>query len=399
MKGSPVLQLFEKKFGFCQEVFFARAPGRVNLIGEHTDYNEGYVLPVAIDRFTEVALRPRRDPQVIVYSSTFDEFFRGRLPFLYSSPRKKWHDYIVGILREFLRLRGLEQGFEAAIWSNVPIEAGLSSSAALEVAFATGLSRLYSIKLDDIALVKLCQRAERDFVGVPCGIMDQYTAYFAQAGSALFIDTRYLEHQYVPMALEAMTLLVIDSNVRRALIGSGYIDRQWECQEAVRWLAQRLPNQDIKALRDVAEDVLTEVRREMPDTLYRRALHVVKENARVLAMVEALKQRRWEEVGRLLYASHESLRDLFEVSLPELDFLVEWGMEHGALGARLVGGGFGGITLHLVPKSVSVAYSQEIHAAYATRFGKNALILEITSADGAKLCQEGGRADDPVRKA
>lgn len=392
MKSSPVLQVFEKKFGSRQGLFFARAPGRVNLIGEHTDYNEGYVLPVAIDRFTEVALRPRSDPQVIVYSSTFDEFFHGRLHSLYSSPRRKWHDYIVGILREFLRIRDLEQGFEAAIWSNVPIEAGLSSSAALEVAFATGLSRLYSIKLDDIALVKLCQRAERDFVGVPCGIMDQYIAYFAQSGTALFIDTRNLEHQYVPMALTGVTLLVIDSNVRRALSGSGYIDRQRECQEAMRWLAQRLPNQDIKALRDVTEDILTEVRREMPDTLYRRALHVVKENARVLAMVEALKQRRWEEVGHLLYASHESLRDLFEVSLPELDFLVEWGMEHGALGARLVGGGFGGITLHLVPKSISVAYSREIRAAYAERFGKDALTLEITSADGAKFCQEGGRA-------
>lgn len=384
MRRSPALQLLEERFGAGQKPYVIRAPGRVNLIGEHTDYNEGYVLPFAIDRFTEVALRPRQDPEIIVYSAAVDEVFHTVLP-LRLSPQKAWHDYIAGVLWEFSKLIDLKHGFEAVIWSNVPLGAGLSSSAALEVAFALGLSRLYAVELGDLALVKLCQRAERDFVGVPCGIMDQYTTYFARAGTALLVDTRSLKHRYVPLPLTEMTFLVIDSNVRRALASSGYSERQRECQEAAHWLAQRFPEQRIKALRDVDERLLERVQGRMPEVLYHRSLHVVRENLRVLAMVEALRQEDWKRVGHLLYASHESLRDLFEVSLPEIDFLVEWGMEHGALGARLVGGGFGGITIHLVPKSISSSYSREIRAAYSKRFGGNITVLEITSTDGAKI--------------
>lgn len=384
MKDFPAFRLLEEKFGPGAKPLLARAPGRVNLIGEHTDYNEGYVLPFAIDRFTEVALRPRGDSKIIVYSSAFDAVVHMELP-LHPFPQKSWQDYILGILWEFSKLFDIEHGFEAAIWSNVPLGAGLSSSAALEVAFALGLSRLYAVEINDVALVKLCQRAERDFVGVPCGIMDQYTSYFAKAGAALLIDTRNLKHQYVPLNLTEVNLLVVDSNVRRVLGGSGYIDRQRECQEAVGWLAQRFPKQGIKTLRDVDEDLLEMVRGEMPDILHRRALHVVRENARVLAMVKALEQGKWGKVGHLLYSSHESLRDLFEVSLPEIDFLVEWGMDHGALGARLVGGGFGGITLHLVSKEASNFYCREISVAYSRRFGKEPTILDVTTYDGAKF--------------
>lgn len=384
MNDSPALRLLEEKFGPGKQPVLARAPGRVNLIGEHTDYNEGYVLPFAIDRFTEVALRPRHDSAIIVYSGAVDAVLHVKLP-LRPVPQKSWQDYILGILLGFSEFFDIEQGFEAAIWSNVPPGAGLSSSAALEVSFALGLLRLYAVQIDEIALVRLCQRAERDFVGVPCGIMDQYTSYFARSGTALLIDTRYLNHQYVPLDLTEVTLLMIDSDVRRVLSSSGYVDRRRECQEAAQWLAQRFPKRAITSLRDVDGDLLEEVREEMPDVLFRRALHVVKENARVLAMVKALERGEWEEAGQLLYASHESLRDLFEVSLPEIDFLVEWAVDHGALGARLVGGGFGGATLHLVPKEMAIPYSEEISRAYRQRFGKKPTVLRVTPTDGAKF--------------
>ncbi|MEM1684373.1 MAG: hypothetical protein QXD60_01275 [Nanopusillaceae archaeon] len=215
--------------------------------------------------------------------------------------------------------------------------------------------------------------------------MDQYICYFARASTALFLDTRALEHQYVPLNLKDVALLVVDSGVKRALSHSGYADRRRECREAARWLAQRFPSRGILTLRDVGEDLLQRVKAEMPHVLYKRTLHVVQENGRVLATVEALKQEDWQEVGRLLFASHESLRDFFQVSIPEADFLVEWGMEHGALGARIVGGGFGGITLHLVPREASDAFSQGIHKAYMQRFGRDTMVLEVRAADGANI--------------
>lgn len=388
MRNFPAVRLIEEKIGPGPEPIVVRAPGRVNIIGEHTDYNEGYVLPFAIDRFTEVAIRPRRDSKVVVYSHSFDDVLCTELstPPL---PAQSWQDYIVGILWECSKIFVLNHGFEAAIWSNVPVGAGLSSSAALEVAFALALLRLYTVDVPGLELVKLCQRAERDFVGMPCGIMDQYVAYFAKAGTALLLDTRSLEHRYVPLNLTDVAFLVVDSKVRRALAGSGYGERRRECQEAVRWLASEFPEKSFRALRDVDEDLLQKVHDEMPDVLYKRTMHVIKENARVLAMVRALLQENWEEAGRLLYASHESLRDLFQVSVPEVDFLVGWGMEHGALGARLVGGGFGGITLHLVPRADSWAYSQGIRMAYQKSWEREPIIFEFMPADGAKILWAG----------
>ncbi|MCX7808640.1 MAG: galactokinase, partial [Deltaproteobacteria bacterium] len=216
MKGLHAARLLEEKCGPGVEPVLACAPGRVNLIGEHTDYNEGYVLPFAIDRFTEIAIRPRSDRKVIVYTAAFDDILCIELP-LHPSPRRTWQDYILGVLWEFTKLFEIERGFEAVIWSNIPLGAGLSSSAALEVAFALGLSRLYAIEIGDLDLVKLCQRAERDFVGMPCGIMDQYTAFFAKAGTALLLDARDLRHRYIPLDLTDVAILIVDSNVRRTL--------------------------------------------------------------------------------------------------------------------------------------------------------------------------------------
>jgi len=384
MNGNRAAELLRERFGRGPELIVARAPGRVNLIGEHTDYNEGYVLPFAIDRYTEVAVRPRTDRVVRVYSAAVDETLSMELPLRNPKPQGRWSDYLVGILQGFSELRPFPHGFDAAIWGNVPLGAGLSSSASLEVAFAVALVQLYGLELDGLELVRLCQRAEAGFVGMPCGIMDQYTAYFGEAGHALFLDTRALEHRAVPLDLEGMALVVVDSSVRRALAGSGYALRRRECEEAARWLSRRFPGRGIRTLRDVDGAMLEMVQGEMPGTLWRRARHVVEENARVLATVDALEKGDSDEVGRLLTVSHASLRDLFEVSIPEIDFLVDWGLEHGAAGARLVGGGFGGVTLHLVAAELREKYAAEIKKAYWERFRIEAKAVEVRPGSGAK---------------
>ena len=368
----------------------ARAPGRVNLIGEHTDYNEGYVLPFAIDRYTEVALRPRSDRKFLAYAATYGATFSATLPLENVARRKDWSDYLVGILRELSAYRELDFGFEAAIAGDVPLGAGLSSSASLEVALAVALTCLYGIEIEGLELVRLCQRAENEFVGMPCGIMDQYAVYFAEPESALLLDTRVLIHRAVPLRLGEAALLVVDSGVRRRLSGSGYADRRRECEEAAAWFAREFPDRGVRALRDVDEGMLANSRGKLSEKLWRRAAHVVRENRRVLAMADALEREDLRQVGELLTASHASLRDLFEVSTPELDFLVDWGVAHGALGARLVGGGFGGVTLHLVPKGIRERYLAELTAAYRRRYGLVARAWGVSPAPGAAaLNQEG----------
>ncbi len=389
MRESKAVDLLRERFGPGPKPVVARAPGRVNLIGEHTDYNEGYVLPFAIDRYTEVALRPRIDRTIHVYTAAVDETFSTHLPLRTTKRQGGWADYLIGVLWTFSQAISLPHGFDGAIWGNVPLGAGLSSSASLEVAFAVALVRLYGLEVDGLELVKLCQRAEADFVGVPCGIMDQYAAYFGEAGKALFLDTRALRHKTVPLQLQGTAFIIVDSGVRRALASSGYAARRRECEEATRWLARKFPGRGIRALRDVDQEMLEGVREEMPGTLWKRVRHVVEENARVLAMIEALEKGNPEEVGYLLCSSHASLRDLFEVSIPEIDFLVDWGVKHGAMGARLVGGGFGGATLHLVPSEREEEYVMGIGSAYRARFGRDAKVIGVGTGPGAKKWHHG----------
>ena len=380
------LALLEDRFGPGKDAITARAPGRVNLIGEHTDYNGGYVLPFAIDRVTEVALRPRKDRRIRVFAEAFQETAELHLPIEDPTPTGGWQDYLTGILIGLSHRDDLPFGFDGAITGNIPIGAGLSSSASLEVALALGLSRLYNIELEDLDLVTLCQRAENEFVGTHCGIMDQYASLLARENSALLLDTRSLKHRYVPLSLDNLTLLIVDSNVRRSLSKSGYNERHRECQEALRFLQEALPNRRISSLSDLDSEELNRVRQTMPQTLWKRALHVQEENSRVLKVAKALEEGDTKTVGRLLFCSHVSLRDLFQVSTPELDFLVDWARAHGALGARLVGGGFGGVTLHLVEREETEDYTMGITEAYQKSFGHKSSVIEVHPGPGAKLC-------------
>jgi len=380
------LALLEDRFGPGRDAITARAPGRVNLIGEHTDYNGGYVLPFAIDRVTEVALRPRKDRRIRIFAEAFQETAELHLPIEDPTPTGGWQDYLTGILIGLSHRDDLPFGFDGAITGNIPIGAGLSSSASLEVALALGLSRLYNIELEDLDLITLCQRAENEFVGTHCGIMDQYASLLARENSALLLDTRSLKHRYVPLSLDNLTLLIVDSNVRRSLSKSGYNERHRECREALRFLQEALPNRRISSLSDLDSEELNRVRQTMPQTLWKRALHVQEENSRVLKVAKALEEGDTKTVGRLLFCSHVSLRDLFQVSTPELDFLVDWARAHGALGARLVGGGFGGVTLHLVEREETEDYTMGITEAYQKSFGHKSSVIEVHPGPGAKLC-------------
>jgi len=378
------ISLLEERFGPGKDAITARAPGRVNLIGEHTDYNGGYVLPFAIDRFASVALRPRTDRRMRIYAAAFDKTFEASLPLDSPSPSGAWSDYPVGILLELEKRANLSFGFDGVITGNVPLGAGLSSSASFEVALALSLSKLYGIELEDCELVRLCQRAENEFVGTQSGIMDQYASLLARDRSAILLDTASLEHRYIPLDLSDMTLLVINSGVQRELASSGYNDRRRECQEALRWLQERLPERRLRSLSDLSPDDLRQHEQTMPEILTMRARHVIEENARVLEMVNALEHHDRTTAGKLLFASHASLRDLFQVSTEELDFLIDWGRDNGALGARLVGGGFGGATLHLISKGCAAQYAEQITAAYHKAFGLTATTIEVRPSPGAK---------------
>ena len=377
-------ELLITTFGSGPAPRITKAPGRVNLIGEHTDYNDGYVLPFAIDRTTEIALRPRSDRAVHACSTAFRGVAELELPIAESTPTGEWHDYLIGILLELSHHVEFPHGFDVAISSSVPLRAGLSSSAALEVALALALTRLYGIGLDDVEFVRLCQRAEVEFVGTSCGIMDQYASLLARDGSALLLDVATMTHRHVPIDLEDTSFLVVDSTVRRELSHSGYNERRRECQEALDWLRDALPERRLSSLSELTMRELDDVKYRMPELLCRRAAHVVSENERVRRAAEALVDGEASTVGELLYASHASLRDQYDVSTPELDFLVEWGARNGALGARLVGGGFGGTTLHLVPSCEERRYVEGIVDAYKKETGKRADVWGVRPSPGAR---------------
>ena len=321
---------FEERFGEAPELV-ASAPGRVNLIGEHTDYNGGFVLPYAIERRVAVAVGRGGGE---LYSTDFDETRPAE-----ATREGAWVDYPRGVVWA-LREAGFEvPGYRAAFAGNVPQGAALSSSAAIEAATALALDALFGLGIARRDLAVLCRKAENEFVGVASGIMDQYASLLCESGAALFIDCRSLEAERVPLTVEesGLSLLVCDTRVERGLGETGYNERRKECEMAAKTLG-------VEELRDAREGDLSKLSgRELL-----RARHIVSENARVLEAVEALRGQDFAALGRLMYASHNSLRDDFEISTPELDAFVETSRESGASGARLTGGGFGGCAIALV---------------------------------------------------
>jgi galactokinase len=368
--------------------FLVRAPGRVNLIGEHTDYNGGLVLPCAIDRHTWVAGAPREDGVVRIHSREASgdappAEVRVGEPL---RPAGDWVDYLRGAITVVREATGrTPPGLDLAVASDVPAESGLSSSAAFGVALVTALERALGVSLSREARGRLAHRSESEFVGVPCGIMDQYASALGRRDHALRIDCRTREVAHVPLPGERLRILVADSRVRRRLATGGYGDRRAEC-EAARAAAAGVLGRELESLRDVGAGDLAALEPALDPTLFRRLRHVVTENDRVEAFQAALEAGDFAEAGRILREGHASLRDDFEVSVPELDALCEiGGTTPGVKGSRLTGAGFGGCTLHLVEKERAAEAAEAIARGFEQRFARKPPVFEVTPADGAEI--------------
>jgi galactokinase len=356
-----------------------RAPGRVNLIGEHTDYNDGFVMPVAIDRATWVAAVGRADRLLVVTSDHASGTATIDLDSLCDRQNGDWTSYVAGVAAVLDR-DGSLVGADLAIHTDVPIGAGLSSSAALEVACAYALLALANRDIDLVAVARACQFAEHEFVGTRCGIMDQFIACLGRAGSALMLDTRSLEPRWLPLAPD-LRILACNTMVGHRLASAGYNERRADCEAGVRLLAQRFPN--VRALRDVTADQLEEVAGLLPERIHRRCRHVVHENARVLNAAAALEAGDAPRFGRLMYESHESLRRDHEVSSRELDIMVDAASSlPGVYGARMTGGGFGGCAVALVDAAKADEIAGDIGQRYEAATGLRPDVWICAAGDG-----------------
>jgi galactokinase len=370
---------FQKQFGPAGDIRIFRAPGRVNLIGEHTDYNLGFVLPIALDLATWVAAAPSRDGHLHVHSEDKKETWDwpvGALAEL--KPSGHWTDYVAGVAQQLLRTGIPLAGQKMLIRSTVPDGAGLSSSAAIEVSAALAL--LNGRAMPPLELAKLCQRAEREFVGVPSGIMDQYIAVFGHANAAVLIDCRSLEHELVELPSGGLEIWAVNSMVRHALGNSAYRERVEQCASAVDAISRRYP--EVKSLRDATVPQLEST--PLPNILLRRARHVVTENARVKLFVKAARRADAVRMGELFLESHMSMQHDYEISCEEIDFLVQAasGIE-GVYGARMTGGGFGGCTVNLVRSDAAGRFHQQIAAVYRDRFAIDPPVFRCVPSAGA----------------
>ena len=362
-----------------------RAPGRVNLIGEHTDYNEGFVMPVAIDFSTFVAMGRRDDALLKIHSDTFKEDANGDLSKPPQRGRKHWSDYPIGVAVKLQEAGFKISGANVFVHGEVPLGSGLSSSAAIEVSTGLGLLDISAEKIDRLQLAKICQQAENEFVGARTGIMDQFIGCFGKAGSAVMLDCRSLESQALPIPAE-VKLVVCNTMVKHELASNEYNTRRKECEEGVRILSRRLPR--VKSLRDVSVEDVQKFQDELGESVFKRCRHVTSENDRVRAAAGALQQRDLKQFGQCMYQSHESLRDDFEVSCRELDVMVELAAQiKGVFGARMTGGGFGGCTVNLVAESAVDEFTRAIKAGYAEVTQRDPEVYVCTAADGAERVQ------------
>ncbi len=361
------------------------APGRVNLIGEHTDYNEGYVLPMAVDRGIAIAGRKRDDLKITLYSADYREQEEFNLNAIRHDISRPWANYFKGVAL-LLKQNGIPLGgCEAVIRGDLPQGGGLSSSAALEVASAVFLKKLFGVDLDDLDLVRLAQQAENKFVGVQCGIMDPFASHMGGKDHALFIDCRTLEHDWIPLD-SGHKVVVFNTGVKRELASSDYNERRRQCEEGVRQFAKFLPG--LRSLRDLSLCDFEKYQGQVEPLVMKRCRHVVSENQRVLDTVEALKAKNLEKVKALFQESHESLRDDYEVSCHELDTLVELAQEHPLQkGSRMTGAGFGGCTVHLVPGEEQVLenFITYVSEGYQRRIGRKPDYYVFNASPGAKF--------------
>ncbi|GAO41563.1 galactokinase [Flavihumibacter petaseus] len=360
--AEAIRTVFSERFGNAAVI--VRSPGRVNLIGEHTDYNNGFVLPAAIDKATTVAVSRRNDDVIHLYANDFPDSHLASLDALL--PTGNWPDYVLGVVSQLRGMGYALGGFNLVFGGDVPLGAGMSSSAALECATAFALNELFSLGLDRLTMVKAAQAAENRFVGVNCGIMDQFASMFGKKDHVIRLDCRSLDFAYIPFSMDGFRIVLLDTNVKHSLGSSEYNLRRNQCETGVAMIREHLP--EVKSLRDADLNMLNRYVAPQDTLIYQRCRYVVEEKERLLGACNDLEAGDMKAFGEKMFRTHHGLSHLYEVSCPELDFLVDRVRNHpGVLGARMMGGGFGGCTINLV----AVDAVEELIADMAHQYGEH----------------------------
>ncbi|MBD5183102.1 MAG: galactokinase [Bacteroidales bacterium] len=366
---------FEQRFGGHGNIY--ASAGRINLIGEHTDYNGGFVFPGAIDKVIMAEIRPNGTDKVRVYSIDIDDYAEFGLN-EEDAPAAAWARYIFGVCREIIKRRGTVEGFDAVFAGNIPLGAGLSSSAALESCFAFALNDLFNgNSIDKFELARIGQSTEHNYCGVNCGIMDQFASVFGKKGHLIRLDCRSLEYEYFPFHPEGYSLVLVDSVVKHELADSPYNKRRESCERVAKRLG-------VETLRDATMEMLDAVRSDISAEDYFRAKFVIEEKERVLAVCDALVEGDYDTVGKMMYETHRGLSKDYEVSCEELDFLNDLAKECGVTGSRIMGGGFGGCTINLVKNELLPHFIEEAKTRFNEKYGHEPKIYEVVISDGAR---------------
>ncbi len=372
---NKIIEAFASKFG-GDGTLYASA-GRINLIGEHTDYNGGFVFPGAIDKMIMAEIRPNNTDKVNIHSIDLDD--NSTFGFNETdAPQQQWARYVFGVCREIIKRGGKVEGFDAVFAGNVPLGAGLSSSAALESCFAFALNDLFNNNsIDKFELAKIGQSTEHNYCGVNCGIMDQFASVFGKKDCLIRLDCRSLEYEYFPFNIDGYSLVLVDSVVKHELVDSPYNKRRQSCENVAKRLG-------IDTLRDADMDMLEEIKSDISTEDYMRAKFVIEEKERVLDVCEALNRGDIETVGRLMYETHRGLSKDYEVSCEELDYLNDIAKECGVTGSRIMGGGFGGCTINLVPDTIHDKFLKTVTEKFSARYGHSPKIYDVVISDGAR---------------
>ena len=361
-----------------------KAPGRINLIGEHTDYNEGFVMPAAIQKAATVYIEKREDSTIHLFAEDLKESYTLNLDTVTKSS-KDWANYIIGVIAQFQKVVTIPKGFTLRLKSDVPIGAGLSSSAAIECAVAFAINELFSLGLDRMQLTKMAQKAEHEYAGVLCGIMDQFASMFGKKDQVILLDCKTMHYQYYPLKLANYDIVLLDTQIKHALASSEYNTRRAECEQGIVLIQQKYPT--TKSLREVSMDMLNEcVDSSQMTKVYNRCKYVIAEIERTQAAAKDLQEGQLAAFGQKMFATHDGLSLLYEVSCPELDFLVNEVKDNpNVIGARMMGGGFGGCTINLIKKEATASVVQKLVASYHKTFQKNLLSYEVNIDDGASI--------------
>ena len=369
---------------FNGEPLLIRAPGRINLIGEHTDYNDGFVMPAAVDKEIFFSVGGSYDGRSIIYSIDFNERFEANLDEIDPVEAPRWANYLLGVLHQFRENGYRITPFYCVFGGNVPLGAGMSSSAALECGFAFAMSELNALDVPKMKIITMAQWAEHHYAGVKCGIMDQFASVMGKRGNVIVLDCRSLEYQYAPLDLSDYRIVLCDTRVKHSLVDSEYNMRRMECEEGVAALKKHYPR--VQSLRDVSADMLEAHRSALEGKVYQRCLYVVEEISRVQVAREILERGDLMAFGKKMFQTHEGLSALYEVSCPELDFLVSEARKFPAvIGARMMGGGFGGCTINLVQRSAVESFIEQITSRYKTAFDIDMPTYQVNIADGAGI--------------